>query len=377
MEKVTIVNHSFCYPSLADIELLQSFFSINNWKISKKTEEADLVVVYTCAVRKEKEDLSKKLIRNAQKKLKKNAELIVTGCLPRINKKELDKMFRGKTVSAKSLDRFNTILNPKIKIQNVAPIDTIKNAEKSKKDHYYNLRIGWGCLGNCAYCAIKNVFGKPRSRPIDDITKEFEKALQKGYKNFILVSNDAGSYGVDINANLVELLDAITHCDGDYRLAISHLNPDRLQELWPSFRRFIVSKEIWQINLPIQSGSNRILKLMHRKYTVEIFKNCIKKVLKANSDIVVLTDVIVGLPQETESDFQKTLGLIEWIRRGNYKVNFDFKKFSPRPNTEASQMSGQVDEKIKQRRLMQISSFEKLSSDFKNKSNLTKLIDLS
>lgn len=365
---------AYCNSTFTDMQLLRSFFRLNKWRICKKIEYCDLAVVFTCGVAREMEDLSKQLIQDTRKRLKKGAGLIVTGCLPKINKKALNKVYKGEIIFPGAWDGFNHLVNAETRIQDVLSTDTLSAAKKGAGKYY--LRIGCGCLGNCAYCAIKNVFGRPRSRPISDIRAEFEAALHKGYRNFFLVSNDVGSYGVDINSNLPQLLGAITEYESGCSFGLSLLNPDRLQELWPDCRRFIASGKISYIKLPVQSASNRILKLMRRNYTVEIFKDCIKKLFKANRDLTILTSLIIGLPQETESDFREQLRLISWIRRGNYRVNFDFKKFSPRPNTQAPKMPGQVPEEIRQRRLAQIESFNELSSIFKNKDRLAGIISL-
>jgi threonylcarbamoyladenosine tRNA methylthiotransferase CDKAL1 len=351
MEKVLLITTGTCSPSRADFYLIKAYLKNNGWKLLKRARNAGVIIIYTCAFTKEKEDMSVELIKKAQKEKKSSAKIIVTGCLPAINKSRLMRIFKGDMVHASCLQELDRILNPKLSIGKINYIGQ-SHELKNNPDAEYRLRIGWGCRGKCSYCATKFVFGKPRSRPPLEIIQEFEIAYNKGYRRFILVANDNGDYGEDLNISLISLLGRLSAQHGECKFSLSHLSPDKLKKLSPLLKKFICSGRVWRINIPVESGSNRILRLMNRNYTVEDFKSCVQKIMIYNQDLEINTDILLGFPSETDQDFQDSLRLVEWL--GRQRVYFQCLSYSKRPNTEASRMSGQISQKTKDARLKQL-----------------------
>jgi len=354
MKKAVVIITSNCYASRTDFDLIYEYLRKNGWKIVRKIENADVVIINTCAYVKQKEDSSIKIIKKAQKEIKKNARLIVTGCLPAINKNRLRRIFKGTAISAKSLHQLDGVLNANIKLRNIQYVKPTGYNEKCPDNNYYRpgyflreyrLRIGWGCKGRCSYCVVRHVFGKPHSRSIAEILEEFKTATKKGFKKFVLVANEIGVYGEDINVDIVKLLNALTQQNNNAQFAISNITPNRLKELLPRLKKFIHRKKIWRINIPVQSGSDRILGLMKRSYRINDFKHSIEKITRINPEILIESDIIIGFPSETKDDFYKTLMLTEWLDRN--KVFFQIFPYDPRPNTAASKMSGQLSTKEK------------------------------
>lgn len=361
-----LITTSSCYPHQADSNLINAYLRNNGWTFSKKIEEAGLIVINTCAFRKQEEDRALEAIRKAQREKKPGAQLIVTGCLPSINKTKLQSIFDGIAIPAGSFEAFPKLSNEKISIKDVkyaGSLVRLRNKEYRSKE--YLLRIGWGCRGKCGYCAVRFVFGKPRSRAIPDILQEFNIAYDQGYRRFLLIANDAGSYGEDLDSSLILLISKLGLIKRDCQFALSHLTPNKLKELLPSLKRFVSLGKIWRINLPVQSGSNRIIRLMKRQYSVEDFKDCIEKLLRYNYTLEIKTDIIVGFPQETEEDFLATLKLVEWL--GRKRVFFQCLSYSPRPNTQASMLPGQVEERVKRARLKQLLNLCRISYILRDK----------
>lgn len=364
MKKVSIIRAGSCAPHITDCQLLITYLTKNGWVLARGMDNADIIIITTCAFKKEQENLAIRIIKKAQREKKDGAKIIVAGCLPVINKNRLSRVFKGDTVKANRLQELDRLLDAKISISDIKYIGYPRRL-KTNESIEYNLRIGWGCDEKCSYCAVRFVFGKPHSRPITDILQEFDNAYLKGYRNFMLVANDSGSYGQDINLSLVYLLDRIMKQHRDCHFSLSHLNPNKFKELLPDLERFIRSRRIYAINIPVESGSSRILKLMNRFYTVKDFKYCVKKISGLNPKLTIMTDILVGFPSETEDDFSKTLKLIEWL--GRHKVFFQCLGYSKRPNAEASLMPGQIDYGIKQARVRKLNKLCQLSYVMRDK----------
>ena len=362
MKKAFLITTGTCYPHNTDSQLIEAYLRNNGWTLSKKIKEANLIIINTCAFIKKNENRAFEFIKKAQKEKRSDAEIIVTGCLPAINKVKLQAVFNGITIGANSLQEFNKLLNEKLRIQDVKYIGSTRFLRKNEYKHAeYFLRIGWGCHGKCSYCAVRFVFGKPRSRPIPDILQEFNIAYDKGYRRFVLIANDSGSYGEDLDTSIIDLLYKLCQKKRNCQFALSHLTPDKLKEILPSLKKFIRLGRIWRINIPVESGSNRIIQLMNRSYTVNDFKYCIEKLIGYNPNLEIKTDIIVGFPSETEQDFLDSLRLVEWLGRNN--VWFQSLIYSPRPNTEASKLPGQIDQRTKAiriKRLKDLCSFSRI-----------------
>jgi tRNA A37 methylthiotransferase MiaB len=167
---------------------------------------------------------------------------------------------------------------------------------------------------------------------------EFREGLSKGYKDFALMGTDLGSYGRDANHNLVDLLKEMVKEEGEYRIGLRNLNPylcnQMLDELVPIF----ATGKIWYTEIPAESGSNRILKLMGRRYTIETYKEVVRRLREACPTLKVRTQIMVGFPTETNDDFVQSIDLMN-------DMNFDYVEvfgFSPRIGTAAEKIQGRV-----------------------------------
>jgi tRNA-2-methylthio-N6-dimethylallyladenosine synthase len=175
---------------------------------------------------------------------------------------------------------------------------------------------------------------------------EFREGLQKGFRHFGLLGTEVGAYGHDLGYSLTDLLGEMTAQEERVKIGLRNINPYHLKNMLNELVPLLESKRIWYMECPAESGSNRILKLMNRNYSVEEYKDWIKTVRKAYPNIIIRTQLMVGFPTETEEDFKETLHLLD-------DVVLDFAevyKYSKRPKTVAARMEPQVPDQIKKQR---------------------------
>jgi len=203
--------------------------------------------------------------------------------------------------------------------------------------------ISEGCLGDCNYCSVKFARGKLKSYKIEDIIKQI-----KG-KKILLTSQDTGCYGLDINTNLVELLKQVVKVKGNFQVRVGMMNPEHVLPILKDLVEVYKDKKIFKfIHIPIQSGSNNVLKEMNRRYTVEDFIKIVKEFRKQIPEIHISTDIIVGYPTETEEDFKKTINLLEKLKLEVINLS----RFAPRPKTAALKLKQLPVEEIKRRSII-------------------------
>ena len=207
----------------------------------------------------------------------------------------------------------------------------------------YFIRIARGCAEECTYCAIRFATGLLRSKSPQDILTEFDAGLKQGYKRFELVADDIGPYGQDIGTDCVELLKCLFDRPQDFQLVLTDVNPrymirykSRIIDLLRANR-----DRVQLLRVPIQSGSDRILELMRRKYTSAEVVDCLGCLRQAAAAIPLDTHVLIGFPGETDQDFQQTLDLLKAVRFDSIQVY----RYADRPKTLASTMPDKVPEK--------------------------------
>jgi tRNA-2-methylthio-N6-dimethylallyladenosine synthase len=228
---------------------------------------------------------------------------------------------------------------------------TIQNQQLAPKQATAFVSIMQGCNMHCTFCIVPQTRGVERSRAIGEIVAEVRELVSHGVKEVTLLGQIVNLYGrheftkIDSKSPFVQLLDAVHEIDGLQRLRFTSPHPIGFREdLIDAYRR--LPKLVDHLHLPVQSGSNRILKAMHRTYTAEKYVDLVRRVRDARKGIAITTDIIVGFPGETEDDYQQTRALVEEIKFDNAFVF----RYSPRRDTPAAEMTNQIDEKIKERR---------------------------
>ncbi len=335
-----------CQMNERDSEKVEGILLENNHKRVENPEEADLIIVNSCAVREKAENKLYSEIGRLRFK-NKRAKIVTMGCVAQINYKKL-KNIADIVVGTNTIDVFYNIArewpNDKVFIK--------PNMEDPNHIFPHITRVSayvdimYGCDNFCTYCIVPFTRGREISRKKEAIIDEIKRLVDKGTKEVMLLGQNVNSYGKNFDYGFVDLLYEVNKIDGLERIRFTTSHPkDFSKELIYAMRD--LKKVCEHIHLPIQSGSNKILKLMKRKYTKEEYLEKVYMYKEIVNNGSITTDIIVGFPQETEKDFEETLKVLEEVR---YDTSFSF-KYSKRPFTKAKDMDGQVPEEEKLRRL--------------------------
>ncbi len=307
-------------------------------------EDADTIFILSCSVRKTAVDRVMGMIKN-----NKNKKIIVTGCILEDDKKR----YVNKKVVLWDSNRPEDL----IKLLGLEE-STFKKAISNQIVDSCYLPIMIGCNNFCSYCAVPYVRGREKSRDFEEVVNNFKTLVSKGYKEIMLLGQNVNSYKISqksklniknnnltVKTDFAILLQALNDIPGDFKIRFTSNHPkDMTLDIIEAVRD--LPKVAKEIHLPLQSGSNKILKAMNRPYTKEQYLSLAKKIKKMIPEVKLTTDVIVGFPGETEDDFQQT---VEVYKKVEYYQSFT-NKYSPRPGTAAFKLGDPIPWKEKQRR---------------------------
>jgi len=366
-----------CQMNVSDSEVVSAILQKENYQITDKPEDADLILINTCSIRDNAEMRVKGRLENLRvhKKNNKNLKIGVLGCMAeRIKDKileddpfvdlvvgpdayrDLPKLLEVVSGGTKGV---NTLLSLEETYADISPVRLDENNVSAF------VSIMRGCNNFCAYCVVPYTRGKERSRDPQTIIREVEELIQQGYKEVTLLGQNVNSYHwVKDNTDFPDLLEKVSRLSTSLRVRYSTSHPKDLSEKLIQ----VMSKYdniCKNVHLPIQSGSNKVLEKMKRKYTRESYLQKISAIRKAMPEVSISTDIITGFCGETEGDHQDTLNLMQEV---GYDFAFMF-KYSERPGTFASKKyEDDVPEEIKTRRLNEIIELQnKLSLESKQK----------
>ncbi len=367
-----------CPRRAVDSQKIADYLEANNLKYTQNFKDADLIIVSTCAALKSREDLSKTAITWYQEQKNADSKIVVAGCLGKINpevKKEFEEVA---FISPREIDILDGIIAAKVRFKDIPdpnqigsyPLFPDKPERQAKGDRLnkrldlavekkdlFTLRVATGCLGNCSYCAVKFAVGELESKPIDALLNEFKSGLDQGFKHFVLIAGDVGCYGVDIGTSAIELLSELFAVEGSYKIIIKEFNAQWVVKYFQDLLKIFKEnyEKIDYIVVPVQSASNRLLRLMKRPYNIEDVKTYLNIIKTEVPDLQISTHIMVGFPGETEEDFKESLEFIK-----EYEFPFvDIYAYDDRPNTAASQMDDKVPQKIINQRVDTVKKAQK------------------
>ena len=327
---------------------------------------ADIYIINTCSVTNTADSKSLKLIRQAIKK-NKDAIIVVCGCLAQAKPETVNIDGVDIVIGNKNKSKVSEYINEYVKNKNKkTDIYDISNVEfETMKLNNFDktrafIKIQDGCNNFCAYCIIPYTRGSVRSKPREDILNEIDHLTLNGHKEIVLTGIHTGNYGSEFdNYDFADLLNEIVKIKKLSRIRISSIE---ITELNDRVLEIIKNNNVLvdHLHIPLQSGSDEILKLMNRKYDTKYFIEKINKIRKIRPDISITTDVIVGFPNETDKNFNET---IETIKKVDFSKLHVF-PYSKRDGTKAATMEGQVKEEVKKQRVMELL---KLSKELENK----------
>lgn len=329
---------------------------------------ADVVIINTCTVTNQADNKSLKRVRKLKRECK-NAILVVCGCSVQNNPELYENIGIDILLGNKDKSKINDLIREFIK--NKVPYEYIeKNRnlefEDMEIDEFHHTRafikIQDGCNNFCSYCVIPFVRGTNRSKSFDKIIEESNLLVNSGHKEIVLTGIDTGSYN-DNDKDLVDLINELSKIDGLLRIRLSSVEITQLNDKFMDMLKSN-NKLCNHLHIPLQSGSNEILKKMNRKYDLDYFKNKIKEIRNIRSDISITTDLIVGHPFETEELFNETLDTINEIRFSKVHVF----PYSKRNGTVSARMDNQISESTKKDRVKQVLKLSSiLESEYYNK----------
>ncbi len=339
-----------CSANLADAEIISGMLRKNGYAITHDPENAELNLIVTCSV---KDVTEHRMLYRIKELSKTNKPLIVAGCLPKTVPSKIEKInpsvsMLGPNSLDKTLETVNSTLHG-IKTINLS--DSIKkkiNLPKERTNPIIGIvEIGTGCLSECSFCQTKIAKGWLTSYRIGDIVRQITTDLIQGCREIWLTSTDNGCYGRDIGTNLVELLKSCTKIDGDFKIRLGMLHPMFLPDLVDDLIKIYLSsdKMFKFLHIPVQSGSNNVLKSMKRNHSIELFTDIVHKFRQQIPDLTIATDVIIGFPTETNTDFEETIDIVKKTSPDIVNIS----KYSSREGTISSKYGKLSSKLIKNR----------------------------
>jgi tRNA-2-methylthio-N6-dimethylallyladenosine synthase len=367
-----------CQMNERDSEIMSQTLATHGYVESMDMETADLVILNTCSIRAKAEQKVMSLLGMLRKAKKRNRgmQICVAGCVAQQEgEKLLERMPHvDLIVGTQNIYRIGELLEhartspgyvavdmeddytiPRF-MPDVLPTDSTNVQKKIESPIVFRkfVTIMQGCNNYCSYCVVPYTRGREVSRKIDDIIDEVKVLVDGGVREITLLGQNVNSYGrtntvteSGLPCSFADLLHQVADIPGLARLRFTTSNPKDLSDkLMKCFRDIPILCP--QFHLPVQAGSNDVLKRMNRKYSVEQYLQLVDTLRDYCPEISLTTDIIVGFPGETDDDFQGTMDLLEKVR---YHGSFSF-KYSDRPGTRASDFEDKVPEEVKTRRLM-------------------------
>ena len=363
-----------CQQNEADSERISGALVSLGYTVTDDDASADLIIINTCAIREHAERRALSFIGRYKHNKTKNPDMVigVCGCMM-AQKHRMDQVIRFPYVdfafgtgSMHRLPEFVYTALTKGKRKFIPDPDKMQICEEipvlRKSGYKAWVSIMYGCNNFCTYCIVPYVRGRERSRMPKDIIAEVKELIENGYKDITLLGQNVNSYGKDLDGKptVAYLINEISKLDGDFWLHLMTSHPkDATSEMIDA-----ISSSKYCANcfhLPLQSGSDAILKNMNRHYDIERYLSVVSELKEKCKDITLTTDIIVGFPGETEEDFQKTLDVVSKVR---YDSIYTF-IYSPRKGTPAAVMEEQIPEEIQKERFNRLVDLQNsISKDF-------------
>ena len=364
-----------CQMNVHDSEEIKALLETIGFNETDNMEESDLIILNTCAIRENAHDKVFGFLGRCKhlKQEKKGLIICLCGCMAQeesvvneiLNKhKYIDIVF-----GTHNLEELPSMLLSKTNKTNISvyskegSVIEVNNLYKRDSKVTAWVNIMYGCDKFCTYCIVPYTRGKQRSRKSKDILKEVNELIEKGYKEITLLGQNVNAYGKDLDneLNFSELLESVAKT-GIERIRFVTSHPwDFTDEMIDVISKY--DNIMPYIHLPLQSGSDRILKLMGRRYTKEEYIKLFDKIKNKIKNVAVTTDIIVGFPNETDEDFKDTLDVVNYCK---YDSAFTF-IFSPRENTPAANMEDNISLETKEKRLQELNKIVNKYSLINNK----------
>lgn len=368
-----------CQMNVRDSETIKGILESLGYNETEDTDEADIILFNTCSVRENPERKVYGRIQN----FKPDTDKIIGICGCMVQQGAEFEYIKNNLPQVRMVFGTHNIHELPEILERVIAGERVLDVWEDKKDVIEGLpakrdkgvkafvNISYGCNNFCTYCIVPYTRGREKSREQSYIIEEIKELALSGYKEVTLLGQNVNSYGKDLGTDFASLLRAVHEVDGIERIRFMTSHPkDLSDDLIEAMAE--LPKVCEHLHLPLQAGSDRILKLMNRRYTAGHYLKLVEKLRKAIPDISLTTDLIVGFPQETDEDFQATLDLVKQVR---FDSAFTF-IYSPRKGTPAAKMIEQIDEDVKKERIYRLIEVQNRISSELNKELIGKSVEV-
>ena len=324
-----------CSSNMHEGEVMAGLLKNAGHALAQEPENADIIILNLCTVKGHHTAL-----QAVKKALKYNKRIIAAGCIHENTKQAIQKLSENISfINTHNLQKISDIVKAVAKgniVESFGKTKEIKLLPKIRLNPIISIvPIEEGCTSACAYCSVKLLKGHVLSYPLNKICEEVQKSIASGAKEIYITGQDAGAYGLDKKdgIELPELLDTLCQINGNFMIRVGMTSPNHVHRHLQKLIKAFQNPKIYKfLHIPIQSGSNSVLKAMKRPYTVEEYLKCIAEFKKTIPEITIATDIIVAFPGETEKDFEETIALLEKTKPAAVNIS----RFVPRQNTLAA-----------------------------------------
>jgi MiaB-like tRNA modifying enzyme len=328
-----------CAASKADSEMIAGQLKSYGYELAPNEEDSSLNLIVTCSV---KDATEHKMLHRIGKLTNSKKPTVIAGCLPKADKDRVENFFPSASLLGphsieKTIDVVGSALSGKKMVTLEDSIFEKLNLPRVRLNPVVGIvQIASGCMSECTFCQTKLAKGSIRSYPIGQIMRQIQDDIKEGCKEIWLTSTDNGCYGKDFGSNIVELLRYCCSMNSDFKIRVGMMNPMHLSSIIRDLVEvYCQNEKIFKfLHVPVQSGSDSILRKMKRGHSVKTYQDLVRTFRSRIPEITIATDVIVGFPSETDDDFAKTLRLINDTRPDVVNLS----KYSARPNTPAANL---------------------------------------
>ena len=361
-----------CKVNLYDTEAMAELFTEKGYEVVDFEEYADVYLINTCTVTNLGDKKSRQMIRRA-KRINPNSVVVATGCYAQVASEEVAKIeginivigTKNRSEIVETVENYvaeNGVVNNVSDIMGEKEFEPLQISRLTNRTRAY-IKIQEGCNRYCTYCIIPYARGPIRSRKPEEVVEEVKKLAENGFKEVVLTGIHVASYGLDLgNITLADIIEKVHSVDGIERIRFSSMEPLAIDNEFVA-RMSKLPKVCDHYHLSLQSGCNRTLKRMNRKYNAEQYAEACERLRNAFPNVAITTDIIVGFPDETEEDFKESLAFAERMKLDKIHTF----PYSPKKGTPAAKMKNQISGEVKSQRSKEmIALSDKMNIDFLN-----------
>ena len=330
-----------CSANMADSEIASGLLREAGHTHVASPEEADANVILTCIVKTPTEI---KMVKRLRELAALRRPLIVAGCMPKAEKQLVEEVApRASLMGPDDLLKVvevveATLEGGRVEVLDGSPPDRTYLPRMRRSPVVHIAPIASGCLGDCSYCIVKRARGRLRSFPADEIIEDAKKAISHGCMEIWLTAEDTAAYRWQ-GVRLPQLLEGLSGLEGRFYIRVGMMTTNHAETILDELMEAYRSEKVFKfLHVPVQSGSDDVLRRMQRRYTVDDFRSLVTQFREAFPDLSLSTDIICGFPGETEAQFRGSMRLVEEVQPDVLNIS----RFWPRPGTEAAQMEGQL-----------------------------------